>query len=76
MLIRSNPLVVETTGPSDTVLYIAGPNNPRRLHGSNDDGGQNFNARVDTQFIPGTYFVYVVFYDRSETGNYAISVSS
>lgn len=72
----ANRLVVETTAPSDTVMYIAGPNNPRRLHSSNDDGGQNFNARVDTQFIPGTYFVYVVFYDRSETGNYAISVSS
>ena len=72
----ANRLVVETTGPSDTVLYIAGPNNPRRSHSSNDDGGQNFNARVDTQFVPGTYFVYVVFYDRSETGNYAISVSS
>lgn len=69
-------LVVETAGPSDTVLYIAGPNNPQRLHSSNDDGGQNFNARIDTQFAPGTYFVYVVFYDRSQTGNYAITVSS
>lgn len=72
----ASQLVVETMGPSDTVLNIAGPDNPQRLHSSNDDGGQNFNARIDTQFIPGTYFVYVVFYDRSQTGNYTISVSS
>jgi|GEM_PF-3915811 len=38
----ANRLVVETTALSDTVMYIAGPNNPRRLHSSNDDGGQNF----------------------------------
>lgn len=69
-------LVVETTGPSDVVLYIAGPDSPRRFHSFDDDRGQNFNARIDTQFTPGTYFAYVVFYDRSQIGNYAISVSS
>lgn len=69
-------LVVETTGPSDTVLYIAGPDNPQRLHSVNDGGGEDFNARINTDFMPGTYFAYVVFFDRSQTGNYAISVSS
>lgn len=69
-------LVIETTGPSDVVLYIAGPDDPQRLYSSDDDSGQNFNARIDTEFTPGIYFMYVVFYDRSQTGNYAISVSS
>ena len=69
-------LTVETTGPSDVVLYIAGPDSPQRLHSSDDDGGQDFNARIETQFTPGTYIVFVVFYDRSQTGNYAISVST
>lgn len=69
-------LVVETTGPSDVVLYIAGPNNDQRLHSTDDDGGQDFNARIDTRFQPGFYVIYVVFYDRGQTGNYAISVSS
>lgn len=69
-------LVIETTGPSDTIIYIAGPDNPQSLHSSNDDGGQNFNARVREQFNPGSYYIYVVFYDRSQTGEYAISVSS
>lgn len=68
-------LTVETTGASDTVLYVAGPDNPQRLYGVNDDGGENFNARVATDFSPGTYFVYVVFYDQSRTGDYALSVA-
>lgn len=72
----SSSLVIETTGPSDVVLYIAGPDNPQRLHSTNDDGGEGFNARIQMQFIPGIYYVYVVLYDRSQTGNYAISVSS
>lgn len=69
-------LTIETTGPSDTVLYIAGPDNPQRSHSSNDDGGENFNARVKASFSPGTYQVYVEFYDRSAMGNYGISISS
>ncbi len=68
-------LVVETTGPSDVVLYIAGPDNPQRLHSTNDDGGAGSNARIQAQFTPGLYYVYVVFFDPSGTGNYAISVS-
>lgn len=69
-------LVVETSGPSDVVLYVAGPDNPQRLHSFDDDSGQDFNARVQAQFAPGTYFVYAVFYDRALTGSYKISVSS
>ncbi len=75
-VIAPSNLVIETTGPSDTVLYIAGPGNPQRLYSSNDDGGDRFNARIQTQFTPGVYYAYIVFYDRSQTGNYAISVSS
>ncbi len=71
-----NNLVVETTGPSDVVLYIAGPDNPQRLHSTNDDGGAGFNARIQSQFTPGVYYIYIILYDRSQTGNYAISVSS
>lgn len=71
-----NRYVVETTGPSDVVLYIAGPDNPQRLHSFNDDGGQGRNALVDTRFTPGTYFVYVVHYYSDQTGNYGISVTT
>lgn len=75
-VVAASRLTVETTGPSDVVMYIAGPDSPQRLHSSDDDGGQGFNARIETQFTPGIYIVYVVFYDRSQTGNYAISVST
>ncbi len=75
-LTTSRDLIIETTGPSDTVLYVAGPDNPEREHSSNDDGGQDFNARIAAQFSPGTYHVYVVFYDRGATGQYDISVRS
>lgn len=69
-------LTIETTGPSDTVIYIAGPDNPQRLHSTNDDGGENFNARINMQFTPGIYQIYVVLYDRSTAGNYNISITS
>ena len=72
----TSTLTIETTGPSDVVITVVGPDNPQRSHSSDDDGGQNFNARIQEQFTPGTYFVYVVFYDRSQTGNYGISVVS
>ena len=76
MLTSASNLTIETSGPSDTVLYIAGPDNPQRLHSTNDDGGENFNARISMRFTPGVYQIYVVFYDRSTTGKYSISMSS
>lgn len=76
ILDSSQHLTVETTGPSDTVIYIAGPDNPQRLHSSNDDGGESFNARISRQFSAGVYQVSVVFYDRGSTGDYSISISS
>ena len=66
-------LVVQTSGSSDTVMYIAGPNDQRKLHSSDDDGGQNYNASINAEFMPGEYFVYVVLYDQNRTGSYAIS---
>lgn len=70
----SGTYTLETSGPSDVVLYVGGPNNDEILHSQNDDGGQNFNAKIESDFGEGQYMAYVVLYDRSQTGNYGISL--
>lgn len=75
-IVSTTDLTIETTDPSDTVLYISEVDNPNNLLVVNDDGGQDFNSRISRSFSAGTYYCYVVFYDRGDTGNYGISVSS
>jgi len=70
----SGTYTLETSGPSDVVLYVGGPNNDLALHSQNDDGGENFNAKIESDFDQGEYMAYVVLYDRSQTGNYSISL--
>ena len=69
-------LTIETTGPSDTVLYLSQVDNPNVLLDVNDDGGQGFNSRISRSFRFGTYYCYLVFYDRGDIGTYGISVRS
>lgn len=67
---------VETHGNTDTVLYLAGPNDPSRLIATNDDGGENFNARLDYTLPVATYYAYVVHYSRQAVGDYELSVTA
>ena len=65
---------METRGPTDTVLYLAGPNNPQRLINVNDDGGVGRNARLRYRLPAATYYLYVVHYSSQGTGNYEMAV--
>lgn len=67
---------IETTGATDVVMFLAGPNDPMALVASDDDSGQGRNSRISSQLTAGTYFVYVRHYSRQGVGEYAISVSS
>lgn len=66
---------MQTHGETDTVLYLAGPDDPQRLVDSNDDGGKGRNARLRYRMPVGTYYMYVVHFSDTATGNYEISVS-
>ena len=71
---NTSNLKTETSGPSDTVLYVAGPDDAGVLHSSDDDGGDGFNSKIEASFDPGDYVIYVVLYDRSRVGQYGISI--
>lgn len=68
--------VIETTGGSDTVITLSGPNNASNELAVNDDGGINFNSRIAMNLSVGNYTVRVRLYSASATGNYELGVSS
>lgn len=68
--------IIETSGLSDTVITLYGPNDANQEITSDDDGGQNFNSRIAMTLASGTYFVRVRLFSPNTTGSYAIKVSS
>jgi hypothetical protein len=67
--------VVETSGKTDVVMKLYGPNSPTRLLAEDDDGGIGLNARIRRSLIQGDYLVQIRHYNREGgTGPYQISV--
>lgn len=56
---RESKIVVETEGPTDVVMALAGPDDPEAIVAQDDDGGESYNARVETVVVPGSYVVRV-----------------
>ena len=67
---------METHGPTDVVMSLAGPDKPQRVVAVNDDGGEEHNARLAGSLPSATYYVYVVHCSEEATGPYEISVVS
>ncbi len=65
---------LETTGPTDVVMTLFGPNDPNAQVTEDDDSGQDRNARIQSNLSAGTYFVRVRHFRPTSTGNYGISV--
>lgn len=68
--------VVETSGPTDVVMSLMGPDTETRLVGEDDDSGANYNARIQARLAPGTYFARVRHYQPSGSGRYSVAVRS
>jgi hypothetical protein len=67
--------VVETSGKTDVVMKLYGPNSPTRLIAEDDDGGVGLNPRIVRTLARGDYRVQIRHYNRtSGTGPYKISV--
>ncbi len=66
--------VIETTGTTDVVMTLLGPNDPAAVVTEDDDSGQGSNARIASSLSAGTYFVRLRHFDPTATGSYAISV--
>lgn len=67
--------VIDTTGPTDVVMKLFGPNSKTALIAEDDDGGLATNARISRQLVPGEYLVQIRHYNKtSGKGKYAIGV--
>jgi len=67
---------IETSGGSDTVIALFGPDDATNQLAVNDDGGVNFNSRIAMNLSAGHYVVRVRLFSANTTGNYTIGVSS
>ena len=68
--------VIETTGSSDTVITLSGPDNASNELAVNDDGGVNFNSRIAMNLSAGHYTVRVRLFSATTTGDFGLSVSA
>ncbi len=73
---RLTRVTLETSGNSDTVMILFGPDEFTREIASNDDGGSNFNSRISMALSAGTYQASVRLYDPGRTGDYSIQLRS
>lgn len=67
---------IQTSGSTDAVLTLFGPNNPTDKIAEDDDGGAGTNARISAALQPGTYYARVRHFDSARTGTYRIQVSA
>jgi len=73
---RPGVYVVETSGSSDVVLTLFGPDSVQKRIAEDDDGGANFNARIHAQLSLGTYYARVRQYSEKATGQFGIRVTA
>jgi hypothetical protein len=66
--------VVETSGPTDVMMAIFGPDSKTRVVAEDDDSGADRNARVSTMLMAGEYLIRVRHYSPTGTGSYQLSV--
>lgn len=67
--------IIDTSGPTDVVMKLFGPNSETALIAEDDDSGLGSNARIAADLIAGDYYVQVRHYNRaSGMGNYSIRV--
>lgn len=67
--------VIETSGPTDLVMKLFGPNNSTSLVAEDDDSGVDYNARIAVNLIKGRYYVQVRHFNLKQgTGKYSVRV--
>jgi hypothetical protein len=67
--------IIETTGNTDVVMKLFGPDSQTNLIAEDDDSGAGFNSKIVKDLPPGKYFVQIRHYNRERgTGAYRIGV--
>lgn len=68
---------LETSGKTDVVMRLFGPDNEATLVAEDDDGGMSFNAKIARELEPGNYMVQIRHYwNQSGTGEYSLRLAS
>lgn len=66
--------VVETTGSTDVVMSLLGPDDASRVLAQDDDSGLGLNARISAKLDEGEYVLRLRHYRPRGKGEYGISV--
>ena len=67
---------IETSGSTDVVMALFGPDSLTKLAAEDDDSGRSYNAKIIKQLQPGKYYVRIRHYQPQGTGKYKISVQT
>ena len=66
--------VLATSGPTDVVMTLFGPNSEQTLRAFDNDSGKGTNARIVRRLEPGKYIVRIQHFHPTGTGEYEVSV--
>ena len=66
--------ILATSGPTDVVLSLFGPNSETSLRAFDNDSGKGTNARIVRRLEPGRYVVRVQHFHPTGTGDYELSL--
>lgn len=66
---------IETSGSTDVVMVLLGPNSLTKKVAEDDDSGRAYNAKIVSELNPGTYHVRVRHYLPRATGKYRIAAA-
>lgn len=73
---ENGPHVIETSGSTDVVIALFGPDSRTLKIAEDDDGGVGRNSRIAADLAPGEYFVAVRHYSQHARGAYRIMVQA
>ncbi len=68
--------IVQTSGSTDVVLTLFGPDDPTTLIAEDDDGGEGRNSLIRASLEPGVYYARVRHFSPQQTGEYRIQVAA
>ena len=67
---------IETSGGTDVVMKLLGPESQTVLVAEDDDSGPGMNSRIVRSLQPGTYYVQIRHYNAARgTGKYGVAVT-
>ncbi|MCP3975987.1 MAG: peptidase [bacterium] len=70
----ADTFTLETSGDTDVVMALYGPDDNTFLVRSNDDGGVGLNAKIVEHLAPGDYLVRIRHYSEERFGAYSLSL--